>query len=258
MKLRSLAATLIVGMLALTGVSCDYEPIDPAVSIAPQNPGGPNNPGDPGNPGGPSEGDYWPAALNNTWNYVRGTENFQMKIISINAINGHTYYTFNEQLGSSSGGMNASAVTRMRKSGGDYHEKLDDVTIQPTGPIPGGTITGFEFITLKDNVGVGSTWNQNVTQTTTYNDPIIPTLTTNLAITGKILEKGGTATVQGQTYEDVIKVEISLTMSMAGLPAGPGAVTNYWFAKDVGPIKAVTVETGGETYTTELVSYSLN
>src|SRR5690606_14889595 len=133
----------------------------------------------PGNPGAPSEGDYWPAALNNTWNYVRGSENFQMKIISINAINGHTYYTFNEQLGSSSGGMNATAVTRMRKSGGDYHEKLDDVTIQPSEPLPGGTMTGWEFITLKDKVGVGSTWNHNVTQTTTYNDPIIPTLKTN-------------------------------------------------------------------------------
>lgn len=250
MNLRSFFASLVLSVGAMAVVSCDYEPLDPAINLTPEI-------ANPGNPAEPSEGDYWPAALNNTWNYVRGGETFQMKIVSINAINGHTYYTFNEQFGTGSSGMGGSAITRMRKSGGDYYEKVEDITLLPTGPLPGGTVSGWESIMLKDNVAVGSTWNHNIAQTTSYNDPMIPTLTTNLGISGKIIEKGVTVTVQGQVYDNVIKTEYSITMTMAGIPAGPAAVTTYWFAKDVGPIKAVTEDNSGENYTTELVSYSL-
>lgn len=232
--------------------SCsDVEPLDPAVIVNP-NPSNPNpNPTNPGI----STGDYWPTALNNSWTFNdTGVLQPPVKIVSINSIGSDTYYTFNQALGGGSS-FAGEATTRLKKSGGSYFYKLEDITIPATAGVPGITITGFENIILKDNVPVGSTWTGNYVQTISYTDPSFPTMTTNVSYVGSIVEKDVSITVLGETYVNVIKVKMVQTSDSADAPVND--TSYYWFAKDVGPIK-YTIEDEDELSNADLVEFTLN
>ncbi len=255
-KFILVAFALCTSFLSLT--SCDVEPIDSSISLP--DPGDGDGDGD-GNgngngSGGVSSGDYWPAALNNSWTFDRNGEEFEMKMISINSISGQTYYTFNPQTGTSVGGITADAVTRLRKSGGNYYMKIDDFTTAATGGMPSATTTGSETLILKDNVDIGETWTQTYIQSTTYDVPGIPAIEMNFTVDGEILDKNATVTVDGETYTDVIKSRYVQTYSIMGIPAG-STTTTYWFAKDIGPVKTET-SGSGMTSVSELMSYTLN
>lgn len=245
---------MMVGIFSL--VSCsEVEPLDPAIVVNP-NPTNPNNPNNPGNPG-TSTGDYWPAALNNQWVFERnGATQPPMKIVSINSIDGHTYYTFDPQSGTSAGGVTASAVTtRLRKTGADYYMRVEDFTTEPTATIPGSTTTGSETILLRDNLPVGGTWTTTYTQTTTYTNPVFPVVTMDFVVTGTIMEKGIEVAVAGETYTDVIKTKYVQNTTLMGQTTT--TTSYYWFAKDIGPIRMVT-ETDPVDYDSVLISYILN
>ncbi|NMH29170.1 hypothetical protein [Flavobacterium silvaticum] len=256
MKRIHAVSVLILLLGAFQFTSCEVEPLDPAVlTETPQNPTDPTNPTNPGDDT-PSEGDYWPAALNNSWTFDNGTGEYDMKIVSINSIDGYTYYTFNPQTGTSGSGMTGTTTVRMRKAGGNYYYKYDDVVIAAEGEIPGSTTTGSEVIILKDNIAVGQTWTQSYTQTTTYTNSSLPVISITNNITGTIVEKGATVTVDGESYSNVIKTKVVNNAVMMGVPAGT-STSYYYFSKDVGPIKFET-EGLGTVSTSDLVEYTLN
>ncbi len=232
--------------------SCsEVEPLDPAIVLNP-NPSNPSNPGNPGT----STGDYWPAALNNEWTYLlNGVEQTPLKMVSINSINGHTYYTFGSFPGISSGGITGTAVTRLRKTGANYYIKVEDIVTQQQGQIPGSTTTGYETIYLKDNLPVGGTWTTSYSTTTTYTDPNFPEMTMSTQATGTIEEKGIEITVGGETFTDVIKTKYVQNVTM--MDQQTTATTYYWFAKDVGPVKIMT-ESEGAVYEQQIIDYTLN
>ena len=117
-----------------------------------------------------SQGDYWPAALNNQWVFkLDGVQQPPMKIISINSIGGSTYYTFDTLFGQGSMGTVGSATTRMKKNSGDYYLKIEDLNLNLGNNLT-ATMTGFEYVILKDYLAVGQTWNGVYTQTTNYSD----------------------------------------------------------------------------------------
>ncbi len=239
--------------IAFSFVSCDNEPLDPL--LVQQINSGTNNggSGSGGSGGGTSSGDYWPTALNNQWTMsLNGVAQQPMKMISVNSIGGFTYYTFNQTSGAG-GGSAASGVTRLRKSSGNYYLKVEDLTIS-AGTFT-GIQTGYEMLLLKDYLTTGNTWTGSYVQTTTYNDPMIPVITMNTNYTGTILSTGNTETVDGEVYTNVIKMTIHQVTSMSGLP-DTIADTEYWFAKNVGPIKSTTTS-GGTTYSNILIDYIL-
>ncbi|WP_051269918.1 hypothetical protein [Flavobacterium suncheonense] len=235
-KLKSLAFfALFLSALSFTSCDGDVEPLDPAL-----------NPGDGGGGGTPS-GDYWPAAVNNEWTMeMNGVEQTPMKMIGTDTFNGATYYKFSSQ---SSGGV-TSATTWLHKANGVYTLKVGDLNLNMGGIT--GTQTGYEMVILKD-LAVGQTWSGTYQQSTTYTG--IPAIVQSTTYTGTIEEKGITLTVDGVEYTDVIKAHIyqhtesETSMSIVN--------TDYWYAKNVGPIKSVTYS-GSGTYESILVDYVLH
>ena len=257
MKSIKLLAGLFLIFAAFTFTSCENEPIDSSIEL---NNGGNNGGGNNGggnNGGGTSTGDYWPTALNNQWVFkLDGVQQPPMKIISINSISGSTYYTFDTLFGQGSMGTLGSATTRLKKNSGDYYIRLEDLNLNLGNNLT-AVMTGFEYILLKDYLNVGQTWNGVYTQTTNYSDPQIPDITQTTNYTGTIMETGGTLSVNGTSYPDVIKVRIHQSTTFPGLPTPSIVDSDYWFAKDVGPIKAINVAEGSTT-TNDLMSFILN
>ncbi len=263
-KIKNLSV-LFVLFSALTLVSCDTEPVDPVLTdnIDPENPG--TNPGtDPGTDPGTSEGDYFPLAVNNQWTFMQdGVLNEPIKIIATQTINNKTYYKANQYFeDAGTDQMTGTAVVFFRKDGGNYIERV-------TAEIPDEegmsiTVSPYEFIMFKDNLEVGQTWTETVTQVTSYDMPDMPVelpdVSTTIAIVGKILAKNVTETVNGETFENIIKVSLKQTISVDGLGGDVPATevtSEIWFAKNVGPVKSVATGSGLNV-TQVLDSYTVN
>ncbi|MEO8236436.1 MAG: hypothetical protein ABI549_13545 [Flavobacterium sp.] len=237
-KIKSISAFLLL-FSAVIFTSCSVEPYTGSIPSS----------GD--NGGNESANDYWPSAINNQWVFsLNGVNQAPLKMVSIDAIGGNSYFTFNPQ---SNGGV--SQVTRLRKLNGDYYIKSEDIIVAAQAGVPGSTSTGTERILLKDYLPVGGSWTSDYVQTTTYTDPTYPVVTTNFNIVATILEKGSTLTVGSQTFNDVIKVRVVQNITFSGQISS--AISYYWYAKNVGSIKIETTS-GTTTYTQDLVSYILN
>lgn len=260
MKTNKLFIPIISLFCILFFASCTIEPYDGTIpgSTTPgtgTNPGG--GTGGTGGTGVTPSGDYWPTAVNNQWTYsLNGVNQQPMKIVSLDAVAGNNYYTFNNQTSTGTGGLQASAVVRIRKANGEYYYKNEPVTTAPQNGLPGSTTSGGERIILKDNLPVGGTWTSNSVQTTTYDNPLLPIISLNIETVATIIEKNVPITVGNQTYTDVIKVKFVQNISGLGFP-GSSSESFYWFAKNVGPVKISTVGLGS-TIDQLLVSYILN
>jgi hypothetical protein len=248
----------IIALLSITFTSCTSadESVDPtaaAALIAANGNGG-------GSTGGGTTitGDYWPAAVNNQWIYkLNGTAQPPTKIASIDVINGLSYYTFAPQTGTGGSGTVASATSRLRKLNGDYFIKLEDVTTAANGATPSAITTGHTELFFKDYLPVGGIWNESYTQTTTYNNPSFPVLSTTDNIVNTILEKGTTVVVNGITYSNIIKFKRDETVTNPFSPTPSITSTTYWLSKNIGVVKQVSTS-GTTVYTNELFSYILN
>jgi hypothetical protein len=94
-----------------------------------------------------------------------------------------------------------------------------------------GTFLNIEDLYLKDNQALNASWSQNVN----LSFPGFP-FPIALTITNTIIEKGGSKTVNGIAYTDVITIRTDITG--AGLPAGT-ITTNIksYYARKVGLIQ---------------------
>ncbi|CAM3535219.1 hypothetical protein FLGE108171_02050 [Flavobacterium gelidilacus] len=243
--------SLIVLFSIVSFISCEIEPLDSAIDLDALNQNNSNNPNENGSTGGVSTGDYWPTALNNQWVLERdGVTQQPLKIIGTETFNTKLYYKF-EEVTDGTGGNSVTAYSFLNKNNGDYTYKVDNTTLDIGGLT--GTQTGFEYIILKDYLDVNGTWSGSYTQTTTYTG--IPPIVLTVNYQGTILEKNATLTVPSGNYSNVIKCRIVLNVSNQGTTST--TTTDYWYAKDVGPIKSVTTS-GGTTTTSDLISYILN
>lgn len=214
----------------------------------------------------PSEGDYFPMAIDNIWNYNVTTEeeSVQIKINSIETINGIQYYKVNElPIGVSSDmpedeipGLDIRA--HIRKNGGDYIQRFYAyIPEMMEGLIPETEIEAFEITFLKDNLEEGESWTETVeivTNITFFG--ISETVISNATFNSLIEEKGISMTVNGVTYTDVIKVKSTATVvSEEGTEISESL---NWYSKDVGLIKSYSNDPEeGESEMT-LLDYTLN
>ena len=260
MKRTTLIASLLV-LISFSLISCEADSIDPVYYINNNNNPGPvnNNPpgGDDDDDDDPvaSEGDYWPMAVNNEWDYVY-TGDFEedpapMKIIGTEVIGGVTYYKINHYFQESgTDELTGEADIHLRKDGGTYYERVS-VDIPAADGLPSITVAPYELIVFKDNLEVGESWTQTVVQTTTYGMSGFPPVTLTLTYKGTIMQKDLTVTVEGETYTDVIKEKFVQTVM------GTDYTVYVWFAKNVGPIKSESIDEG-LSYQTALTSYIIN
>lgn len=228
--------------------SCEVEPIDPQLlnQVNTNNPNNPNN---------PVVADYWPAAINNSWTYNQnGTPQTPMKIISTEVSNGATYYNFDNFFGQTAA-ISANVNLKLRKNQGSYYMKLPSFTVDYGGGLT-AQASEVEYLLFKDFVNVNDTWTSNYSQTFTFNNPIIPTTTTNAIVNGTMLEKNISLTVNNVAYTNVIKFKIVQNVTVQGQVST--VTSNYWFAKGVGCIKVITQSAGSPDTTMELISYTLN
>lgn len=182
---------------------------------------------------------YSPLTVGSTWtyNYTQSpnpTVPYTLTVVDKDTtISGKTY----KVLSSSDG------------SGNKYLAKVDSNYYRfATYPIIGN----FEELYLKDNRDVNSTWTNSVPFT--YPGIPIP-LTANLTYTVK--EKGGSSTVNGTAYNDVIHIRLDVSLPS---PFGNVGGGDFYYAKNIGLINSiisVQAAAGSFSSTTSLTSYTI-
>jgi hypothetical protein len=170
-------------------------------------------------------GDYFPLTLNSNWTYslVGGTssDSVHTAVIAYSPTFGaNSYKTIAAYDVPSTGSAFDSAY--YRKPGGDYYEYAIFSNIIPFDQ----TIEG-EFVFLKDNVPVGTTWTSPDISGTISNFPV----TAYIKMT--ILEKAVPVTIATFNFPDVIKVKYEYFIT-----GDPNVLETdeRWFAKNVGEI----------------------
>lgn len=131
----------------------------------------------------------------------------------------------------------ADDVSLFRCGGGDYIQLADvsGLTGTPLGIV--------QSVYLKDNVGLGSSWNEKFP----VDLPVIGSV--DVTVTYTIMQRGTSKTVLGKVYKDVIGVRTEISVEPF-LPRTELS-TNY-YAKGVGLIELDTEED-----TTRLISYTI-
>lgn len=184
-------------------------------------------------------GDYFPLTLNSNWTYGLTQGTTQDSIYSAvlgyaPTFGGNTYNTI-AQYDVPPGEATDSAY--FRKPGGDYYEYMNYSAFfgfdQP--------VTG-EYIFLKDNVPMGTTWNSPDIMGTISGVPI------TVYIKMTMLEKAVPVTIGIFPFPNVIKMKYEFFVS--GSPIAL-ATAERWFAFNTGEIH--TSITGG----TEIISYDI-
>lgn len=250
--------------------SCDVEPIDSALSGQIGNGNGNGN----GNqPTQPSTGDYWPMAVGNKWTYGVVTDNqvqpdSQMEIGEYVNYDGNQQYLYTQFVTNTTatdGTMldDISIDIYSRKNGGNYIITFADWNFESAGVQV--SQTGYSYVMLKDYLGIGGTWTENVSSTTTFSvaDGSFPDTTTqvNTTMTFEILNKDFTMTVNGEEFGPVIELKMEMVSNSAGQTIESEFI--YYFAKDVGVIKLTSTtndisDNVVTNSTQEIKTYNLN
>lgn len=190
--------------------------------------------------------DYWPMKVDNQWVFKKdGVSQPAMKITGTDIFGGVTYYAYSNLFGTTLNGAGFSGTIHSRKQGSGYYIRQSATVAGP----PSVTVDPIEFLILRDDLPVGGTWTETLTQVTHIGT--FPPQESEVQTLGTILEKGGSLTVNGQTYQNVIKASLVQTVD------GVENTNYYWFAAEVGPIKVINNMNGTET-TQELESYIVN
>ena len=176
-------------------------------------------------PGVMPSNDYFPLTVGSNWTFsrVNGTpsDDVFFKVIGYTpAINAKTYNTIEAHSVPFTGQAFDSGF--YRKPGGDYYQYIDySKVLQFDNPVTG------EFIFLKDNVPVNTTWTS----------PTISGTLGTIPVTGfikmTILAKAVPVTIGGFNFPDVIKVQYEYFIT-----GDPEVVETdeRWFAKNQGEI----------------------
>lgn len=204
---------------------------------------------DNGESNGVSTGNYWPMAVNNTWVFDDNGTSSELKITGANVFNGTTYYKLYDASDSTFGVENW-----VTKKGATYFQKVADATINQDGIVI--SMEGYEVPMFKDDLQPNATWSGTVSPKVTYNvNGQTASLTAKVKYIGTMLEKAPTVTLNGETYTDVLKIKLKIEVTIANQLTV--ADQEYWFAKDVGPIREYQ-STNGETSERTIVDYILN
>jgi len=198
---------------------------------------------------GISTGNYWPMAINNSWNFFGHGATSEIKIVSNKVVEGKTYYEVKDNANT-----DYDIKSWLAKDGAVYYQKTDETTVNENGTLI--TLQGYEIPIFRDDLEMNDSWNGTVKQKISY---LINGKTTR--VTGKLEYKGtilatnSTEIINDVTYTDVIKMSMKMTVTIQNQTSE--AWVEYWFAKDIGPIK--TYEVGANIgIDRELVTYNLN
>jgi hypothetical protein len=140
----------------------------------------------------------------------------------------------------------------VKKDDGDYSVRAELQVFNIPG-ITDGVADPIEYIILKDDAAIGTTWSGELAYRYTYTLPLLGPQTIELPsvpYTFTVMGRGMTLEVGTRTFEDVIQIrqEFDLLTGLIG--------TDIYYAEGVGVIRYQTSD--GLTGSTDLTSYSLN
>jgi hypothetical protein len=197
---------------------------------------------------GTSTGNYWPMAIQNTWNFDNAGNPSQLVLTGSTTFGGTTYYEVYDQSVSQFNVQNWVA-----KKGATYLQKIAPVTIIQDGVTI--SMEGYEVPIFKDDLAMDKSWTGIISPKITYTsggNSISPP--SKIKYTGTILEKGATVILNGNTYNEVIKMNMALEITIGDQIST--TFQEYWFAKDIGPIRQYQNSSDGTSELT-LIDYLL-
>lgn len=198
---------------------------------------------------GTTTGDYFPMAVNNKWVYTNDVNATEMNLIGTADFGGNTYYEFTD----TDSDINIQAW--MNKRGASYYQKSAPYT-ETQGSL-NITIAGFEIKMFQDDLQVGETWTGSAKPKVTYSGSSSGSTSLNISYVGQITARDVSVTLGGITYNNVIKMQMTLTETVNSQTATISG--ENWFAKDIGLIyDSTTTSTDGVTKTRYLTSYTLH
>ncbi|GGC81140.1 hypothetical protein GCM10011508_05570 [Flavobacterium lutivivi] len=203
---------------------------------------------DDGESTGTSTGNYWPMAVNNSWIFDNNGVNEETKITGTSTFSGKTYYRLNDVYTSG-----VYVKNWVAKKGATYFQRVDDVNVNEQGVSI--YFKSYEIPIFRDDLNVNQQWSGTVKTkiTYTYNGQSTSP-SSRIEYTGTVLEKNASVTLNGNTYNDVIKVR--LTVKVVIDTQITTTTSEYWFANEVGPIREYTNDSGDISEQT-LISYTL-
>lgn len=206
---------------------------------------------DNGESNGTTTGNYFPMKLNNVWNFNANGNTEQLKVIGTEEFGGTTYYELQDE-GDDSGLNIQNWVT---KKGATYYQKIADVSTVQNGITI--NIKGYQMPMFKDDLAINETWSGTLRPKVTFsyngNNGSLPTTVT---YTGKIIARDVTEVINGVTYQNIIKMTMNAETNVDG--EINVVFSEYWFAKDIGPIREFETVDGGVTNERSLINYVLN
>jgi hypothetical protein len=204
---------------------------------------------DSGDSKGTTTGNYWPMAVDNKWNFDSNGTTEELKLIGTATFNNSTYYTLSDE-----GDDEFNIQNWVTKKGATYYQKIADATITESGITI--TMKGYEIPIFKDDLEVNETWSGSVSPKVTYSgNGQSGSLPTKITYTGRILERDAIEIINSVSYPNVIKM--SMTVETKINDQITNSVLEYWFAKDVGPIREYQ-SSNGTTEIRTLLNYQLN
>jgi hypothetical protein len=193
---------------------------------------------------------YFPRETGNTWNYSDNS------IVEVVEKSGEFYEVTN--FGPISGvsvsiaeGLTVDKIY-VKKDDGDYSVRAELQVFNIPG-ITDGVADPIEYIILKDDAAIGTTWSGELAYRYTYTLPLLGPQTIELPsvpYTFTVMGRAMTLEVGTKTFEDVIQIrqEFDLLTGLIG--------TDIYYAEGVGVIRYQTSD--GLTGSTDLVEYDLN
>lgn len=195
----------------------------------------------------PTSQSYWPFALGNKWNLVNPDDSediFNYHIYKTINYDGKTYFQF-EPIGSI---PEVELTDGFREENGIF-KALHGATSNMGVNTAAGIVT---YINTKLNVG--ETWTDEVIL------EISGAASGHIKHTnqGKILDKVASVTINGKTYQDVIKTELRKTVFNSITGNSFEIIYENWLAKGVGIIYEKNTYDGNFTEQYELINHVLN
>ncbi len=159
---------------------------------------------DDGESTGTSTGNYWPMAVNNSWIFDNNGVNEETKTTGTSTFSGKTYYRLNDVYTSG-----VYVKNWVAKKGATYFQRVDDVNVNEQGVSI--YFKSYEIPIFRDDLNVNQQWSGTVKTkiTYTYNGQSTSP-SSRIEYTGTVLEKNASVTLNGNTYNDVIKVRLTV------------------------------------------------
>jgi hypothetical protein len=173
--------------------------------------------------------DYFPTSTASNWTYLSSdpgaTPADTILVTSTGTsanIGANTYSVFTQK-----GGFGLDSAF-YRKGSGNYHTITD---IDAAGITT--SITPVEYIILKDNVAVGTTWESPEAAAN------IDTVSVKIKLSLAIAEKNVNILLDNKVYQNVIKVRTTELILVPGTSYAPVISYESWYAKGIGLINIV-------------------